>query len=86
MCILTFNFLCRTAGMTGTVLINGEQRSLSASRKLSRYIMQEDVVQKMLTVDEAMKIAADLKLGRNMSDAKKHEAVRYLELKRINPL
>lgn len=40
--------------------------------------MQEDIYQKMLTVKEALKIAADLKLGKSLNDKEKYEVVSYL--------
>lgn len=44
-------------------------------RKLSRYIMQEDLMQPMLSIQECMKIAADLKIDIKVSNEKKLEAV-----------
>jgi ABC-type multidrug transport system ATPase subunit len=39
--------------------------------KMSRYIMQEDLVQPYLSVHEAMTIAADLKLGSELTKEQK---------------
>ncbi|CAG5058835.1 unnamed protein product [Parnassius apollo] len=50
-------------GASGIISTNGEQRNLRQFRKLSRYIMQEDLLQPLITVREAMIMAADLKLG-----------------------
>lgn len=42
---------------------------------MSRYIMQEDLIQPMLTVEEAMLMAANLKLGRKLDRKEKIIAV-----------
>ncbi|GLV33100.1 uncharacterized protein CBL_10447 [Carabus blaptoides fortunei] len=60
---------------TGSITINGEPRNIRQFRKLSRYIMQEDLLQPLLTVQECMLIAADLKLSRELSHMKKLTAI-----------
>ncbi|KAL3266093.1 hypothetical protein HHI36_010279 [Cryptolaemus montrouzieri] len=50
-------------GTTGNILVNGQTRNVEKFKKISRYIMQVDYFQPYLTVQESMKIAADLKLG-----------------------
>ncbi|KAL6263477.1 hypothetical protein P5V15_006268 [Pogonomyrmex californicus] len=52
-----------TTSVSGRIMVNGRQRNMSEFRKLSAYIMQDDKLQPLLTVQEAMLIAADLKLG-----------------------
>ncbi|XP_011166033.1 ATP-binding cassette sub-family G member 1 isoform X1 [Solenopsis invicta] len=52
-----------TTSVTGRIMINGRERNVSEFRKLSAYIMQDDNLSPLLTVQEAMLIAADLKLG-----------------------
>ncbi|KYN41883.1 ATP-binding cassette sub-family G member 4 [Trachymyrmex septentrionalis] len=54
-----------TTSVTGRIMINGRKRNMSEFRKLSAYIMQDDNLQPFLTVQEAMFIAADLKLSLN---------------------
>lgn len=66
-------YKCGDAG--GSVLVNGKPRVLKQFRKMSRYIMQEDLVQPKLTVLECMLIAADLKLGDGVSKQEKLETV-----------
>lgn len=47
----------------GLITINGQPRDLKDFKRSSCYIMQEDLVQPKLTVLEAMRFAADLKVG-----------------------
>nr|CAD7571899.1 unnamed protein product [Timema californicum] len=61
--------------VTGNISINGEPRDLRQFRRMSRYIMQEDLVQPFLTVHESMLIAARLKLGNALDMTHKIQAV-----------
>ncbi|KAM0736707.1 ATP-binding cassette subfamily G member 4 [Formica fusca] len=54
-----------TTSVTGKILLNERERNMSEFRKLSAYIMQDDNLQPLLTVQEAMFVAADLKLKLN---------------------
>lgn len=75
-------YKCRDA--SGEILINGKQRNIKRFRELSRYIMQEDQMQPMLTVNEAMMVAANLKLGLTITRAEKQQAIlEILELLRL---
>ncbi|XP_044255746.1 ATP-binding cassette sub-family G member 4 [Tribolium madens] len=53
----------RTDGVQGQILMNDSERDLSQFRKLSAYIMQDNQLHLNLTVDEAMNVAAKLKIG-----------------------
>nr|CAD7586375.1 unnamed protein product [Timema genevievae] len=61
--------------VTGNISINGEPRDLRQFRRMSRYIMQEDLVQPFLTVQECILIAAHLKLGNALDMADKIQAI-----------
>ncbi|XP_025412973.1 ATP-binding cassette sub-family G member 4 [Sipha flava] len=50
-------------GVSGTLKINSQIRDEKLFRKLSCYIMQEDKIQPMLTLNEVMMFAAELKLS-----------------------
>ncbi|XP_032666036.1 ATP-binding cassette sub-family G member 1 isoform X2 [Odontomachus brunneus] len=53
--------------INGSININGQLRDIQEFKKMSCYIMQENLVQPNLTVSEAMMFAADLKLGKRKS-------------------
>ncbi|EFA02729.1 Protein white-like Protein [Tribolium castaneum] len=65
----------RIRGVSGTVYANGFPRNLKAFRKSSCYIQQDDRLQPLLTTAENMQIAADLKLGPEVSQREKTETI-----------
>ncbi|KAL1505859.1 hypothetical protein ABEB36_005321 [Hypothenemus hampei] len=52
-----------TNGTNGHIMMNERERNLSKFRKLSAYIRQDNQLHGNLTIDEAMSVAAKLKIG-----------------------
>lgn len=55
--------------------MNGKERNLSLFRKLSAYIMQDNQLHSNLTVEEAMNVAANLKLSQKVQRGEKLSVV-----------
>ncbi|XP_014228617.1 ATP-binding cassette sub-family G member 4-like isoform X1 [Trichogramma pretiosum] len=62
--------------VTGRCEVNGRERDIRAFRRSSAYIMQDDNLQPLLTVEEAMRCAADLKLDTTAQD--KEQAINVI--------
>ncbi|CAK9830396.1 ATP-binding cassette sub-family G member 1 [Anthophora retusa] len=68
----------KSTGVEGSITMNGHERNLSAFRKLSCYIMQDNQLHANLSVAEAMKVAASLKLGSHVSKVEKEEVIQEI--------
>lgn len=55
--------------------MNGKERNISLFRKLSAYIMQDNQLHANLTVEEAMNVAANLKLSQKVMRGEKLNVV-----------
>ena len=60
--------------------MNGKERNLSLFRKLSAYIMQDNQLHANLTVEEAMNVAANLKLSQKVQRSEKLNVVSVIIL------
>ncbi|XP_054741613.1 ATP-binding cassette sub-family G member 4-like isoform X1 [Anastrepha obliqua] len=64
-----------TKGITGSILVNGTLRNSARFRSMSCYITQDDRLQELLTLEENMSIAAELKLGKSKGEKQKKDII-----------
>lgn len=76
--LLNIKYFChlrRCGDARGSIMVNNRPRDMKIFRKMSRYIMQEDLLQPSLTVMESMEISTDLKLGNTIPKDEKLNSV-----------
>ncbi|XP_045495025.1 ATP-binding cassette sub-family G member 1-like [Colias croceus] len=64
-----------TKPTSGTICVNGQIRNEKLFRRRSCYILQDDQVQNMLTIEESLHFAAELKLGNHINTQQKLKRV-----------
>ncbi|PON65460.1 ABC transporter-like [Trema orientale] len=64
--------------LKGTVTLNGEFLASRISKAIIGYVMQDDLLYPMLTVEETLSFAAEFRLPRTLSKSKKKARVRAL--------
>ncbi|KAK7343262.1 hypothetical protein VNO77_11875 [Canavalia gladiata] len=64
--------------LRGTVALNGEALESRLLKVISAYVMQDDLLFPMLTVEETLMFAADFRLPRTLSKSKKKARVQAL--------
>ncbi|CAK1540630.1 unnamed protein product [Leptosia nina] len=67
-----------TSPTSGRICVNGRLRNEKLFRRRSCYILQDDRVQDMLTIEESLKFAAELKLGTHISTQQKLQRVEQI--------
>lgn len=60
---------------TGVVKVNGSVRDQRQFRHVSSYVMQDSLLQPLLTVREAMSFSVNLKIGKELNKEDKHARV-----------
>ncbi|MCL7033146.1 hypothetical protein MKW94_024518 [Papaver nudicaule] len=60
----------------GSVTLNGETLKSGVVKKISAYVMQDDLLYPTLTVEETLMFSAEFRLPRSLSKEKKMERVR----------
>ncbi|XP_045798337.1 ABC transporter G family member 20-like [Trifolium pratense] len=64
--------------LRGTVTLNGEVLESSLQKVISAYVMQDDLLFPMLTVEETLMFSAEFRLPRSLSKSKKKARVQAL--------
>lgn len=68
----------KASKIDGLITMNGKERNLSVFRKLSAYIMQDNQLHLNLTVEEAMNVAANLKLSQKVRSDEKWNVIKEI--------